>query len=95
MNVLFKAEKAKLEIDILRKESPSFSLWDSISSQLDYILNDFDSSGNFKKTSDVSRVKQIIIGVQSVREIESGNSKLADLLCEVDYEYKELYGLVN
>jgi len=95
MNVFLKAKKAKLEIDDLRNESPSYNLWSSISSQLDFILDDFDTSGGFKNQAAVERVKQIIIGVQAVREIEPRNMQLADLLCGIDYEYKKLYSLVN
>jgi hypothetical protein len=70
MNVFIKAKKAKFEIDDLRNESPSYNLWSSISSQLDFILDDFDASGEFKNKAAIERVKQIIIGVQAVREIE-------------------------
>ena len=49
MNVVIKANKAKSEIDCLRNESPSYNLWSSISTQLDFILDDFDASGKLHR----------------------------------------------
>jgi hypothetical protein len=93
MNIILNTNKAKDVLAKLEKENPDFNLWHSISSQLNFILDDFDSSGNHKKQASKERVKEIIIGVQAIREIDAGNPKLADLLCEIDYEYKKLYGL--
>ncbi len=95
MNTLLKAKKAKNILSKLEKENPDYNLWQSISSQLSYILNDFDSSGNHKKEAVKERVQEIIMGVQAIREIDAGNPELADLLCEIDYEYKKLYGLTT
>lgn len=91
MNIFLNAKKAKLEIETLLKQNPSFNLWSSINAQLVYVLNDFDVSGNFKGCAEKERVSQIVMGVQAVREIESQNAPLADLLFEIDYEYKKLY----
>lgn len=95
MNIFLKATKAKLEIESLKIESPGYKLWDSILSQINFILDDFDKVGGFKNKASVDRVKQIILGVQAIREIEPGNMSLADLLCEIDYEYKKLYNLID
>ena len=94
MNIFSNTKKAKLVITDLERKNPSFSLWKSISAQVDFILGDFEDSGKPKKIADKERVKSLILGVLAVREIEAGNPKLADLLCEIDYEYKKLYGLV-
>ena len=95
MNTLLKTKEAKNIIAKLEEENPDYNLWHSISSQLNFILNDFDSSGNHKKEANTSRVKEIIMGVQAIREIDAGNPELAELLCEIDYEYKKLYGLAT
>ena len=65
----------------------------SIIKQLDFIKNDLEiSQSGILKASKVD-VQRIILGVQAVREIESQNEKLADLLCDIDYEYKKLHGI--
>ncbi len=93
MDIILSTKNAKNILGKLEKENPGFNLWHSISSQLNFILDDFDSSGNHKKQASKERVKEIIIGIQAIREIDAGNPELADLLCEIDYEYKKLYGL--
>jgi len=95
MNILLKTKKAHDVLTKLEKENPDYSLWRSISSQLNFILDDFDLSGNHKKVADKDRVKEIIMGIQAIREIDAGNPELADILCEIDYEYKKLYGLTT
>ena len=95
MNILFTAKKAHDVLAKLEKENPDYNLWRSISSQLKFILDDFDLSGNHKKEADTERVKEIIMGIQAIREIDAGNPELADILCEIDYEYKKLYGLTT
>jgi len=95
MNTLLKAKKAKNILSQLEKQNPDYNLWKSISSQLNFVLNDFDSSGNHKKEAVKERVKEIIMGIQAIREIDAGNPELADLLCEIDYEYKKSYGLTT
>lgn len=87
--------KARSLIDVLVQENPGFPLWNSINAQLGFIENDFDAEGNFRKNADVEMVKKIILGVQSIREIEPGNPELSDLLCEIDYQYKKSYGLIK
>ena len=93
MSAFLKTKEAKGIITRLEKENPDYNLWHSISSQLDFIINDFDIHGNPKRTADKESVKEIIIGVQAIREIDAGNPELAELLCDVDYEFKKLYGL--
>lgn len=93
MNIFLKIQKAEDILRKLEKENPDFNLWHSISAQLNFILDDFDSNGNLKKEADKERVKELILGVQAIREIEPGNPELADLLCDIDYEYKKAYGL--
>ena len=95
MNIFLKTKKAKDVLSKLEKENPDYNLWRSISSQLNFILDDFDSSGNHKKEADKERVKEIIMGIQAIREIDAGNPELADILCEIDYEYKKSYGLTT
>ncbi|EIK42930.1 hypothetical protein O59_001211 [Cellvibrio sp. BR] len=87
--------QAQSLVDALLQENPDFPLWRSIKNQLDFIESDFEVSGSFKKKSDLEMVKRIILGVQSIREVEPGNPELSDLLCEIDYQYKKLYGLVK
>ena len=70
-------------------------MWRSIKNQLDFIEGDFEVSGSFKSNSNIEMVRNIILGVQSIREVEQGNPELSDLLCEIDYQYKKLYGLVK
>jgi hypothetical protein len=84
---------AKALIADLLLENPDFGLWKSISAQLEFIADDFDEDGNFKNSANVENVKKIILGLQSIREIEPGNPELSDLLCEIDYQYKKLYFL--
>lgn len=93
MDIFLNTNKARKIIIKLEVQHPDFSLWKSISKQIKFILDDFDSSGKQKKIADKERVKQLILGVQAVREIEAGYPELADLLCEIDYEYKKTYGL--
>ncbi len=95
MDIFSYTKKARLILTDLERENPKYLLRKSISAQLDFILDDFNSAGEPKKAADKESVKKIILGVQAVREIEVGNPKLADLLCEIDYEYKKLYGLVT
>ena len=75
----------------LRIQAPEFQLWKSIEEQLNFIISDFSIAGKFLHQANTERVNQIIIGMQTVREIESTDPALADLLCEIDYEYKTLY----
>ncbi len=63
------------------------------SAQLEFIADDFDEYGNFKNSADVEKVKKIILGLQSIREIEPGNPVLSGLLCEIDCQYKTIYFL--
>lgn len=89
--LLNKTLNATKKITRLRKQAPEFQLWKSIEAQLNFIICDFSMAGDFLHQADVERVSQIIIGLQAVREIESTDPALADLLCEIDYEYKTLY----
>lgn len=82
----------KIIVDLVAND-PDFLLWKSILSQILYIVSDFDGFGICKKLADIEDVKKIILGLQAVREIESGNPDFADLLCDMDYEYKSIYGV--
>lgn len=93
MNIFKNSKKANDILSKLKIDNPDFRLWDSLHNQIEFILSDFDTIGNFKKSARTEDVKKIIIGVQAIREIEQGNPSLADLLCEIDYEYKKAYGL--
>ena len=93
MNAYKNAIQAKKIVSSLRSDNPDHNLWISVENQLNFILNDFDRLGNFKKSADKEKVSKIILGVQAVREIDAGDEKLADLLCEIDYEYKSLYSI--
>lgn len=86
-----KLVKAKKAIEALLSDSPSYQLWRSIEVQINFILSDFSSSGVFLKKTNTGRVNQIILGLQAIREIETSHSEFADLLCQIDCEYKELY----
>ncbi|UUA74888.1 immunity protein Tsi6 family protein [Cellvibrio sp. QJXJ] len=88
-------DKAQSIVDALLQKNPDFPLWRSIKNQLDFIESDFEVSGSFKSNSNIEMVRNIILGVQSIREVEQGNPELSDLLCEIDYQYKKLYGLVK
>ncbi|MGR8929557.1 MAG: immunity protein Tsi6 family protein [Gammaproteobacteria bacterium] len=93
MDILLNVKKAKETVYTLLEENPDFDLWKSIYAQLDFILSDFDSTGKHKRMANKDRVREIILGVQAIREIEAGNPELADLLCNIDYEYKKYYGV--
>lgn len=54
-------------------------------------ISDFSIDGDFLHQAYTERVTQIITGLQTAREIESTDPALADLLYEIDYEYKALY----
>lgn len=66
---------------------------ESIKNQLDFIKNDLEKSQPDILIASKADVQRIILGVQAVREIEPLNEELADLLCDIDYEYKKLYGI--
>jgi hypothetical protein len=66
---------------------------ESIKNQLSFIKDDLEQSQPFALKADRADVQRIILGVQAVREIESQNEELADLLCDIDYGYKQLYGI--
>ena len=94
MNTLYKQLlNAKNIIALLEQENPTYGLWNSIAAQLEFIAQDFDSLGNFKHSADEQRVKDIILGVQAIREIDASQPDFADLLCEIDYQYKKLYNI--
>jgi hypothetical protein len=93
IDILNKIEQAS---QIIRKQLPSSKLtgtMESIKNQLGFIKNDLEQPQPFTPKADKADVQRIILGVQAVREIESQNEELADLLCDIDYEYKKLYGI--
>lgn len=93
IDILKKIEDAS---QIIKKRFPGSKLTEtmkSIRNQLDFIKNDLEKSQPYTPKAKKADVERIILGVQSVREIESQNEELADLLCDIDYEYKKLYGI--
>jgi hypothetical protein len=92
-NFIDKINAARIIADEIYKKSQNFPIINSIKYQLDFIADDFDCSGNFKFTAAKENVERLILGVQAVREIEPIYPEFADLLCEIDYEYKCLYGI--
>lgn len=91
IDLLNKALGAVKVIARLRNQAPDFQLWRSIEAQLNFIVSDFSSLGDFLHQANEEQVSQIIMGLQAVRELEATDPALADLLCEIDYEYKALY----
>ena len=65
----------------------------SIVSQLDFIKNDMKNSGPDGPSAKKQDVERIILGLQAIREIESQNEELSDMLCDIDYAYKKLHGI--
>jgi hypothetical protein len=92
-NLFNKTVSAEKIITQLRNQAPEIQLWKSIEAQLNFIISDFSINGDFLHQANTERVSQIIIGLQAVREIESTDPELADALCEIDYEYKDLYAI--
>lgn len=93
IDIIKKIEDAS---QIISRRFPSSMLnetMESINNQLDFIKNDLEKSLPFTPQANKADVERIILGVQAVREIESQNEELADLLCDIDYEYKKLYGI--
>lgn len=93
IDIIKKIEDAS---QIIKKRFPSSRLnetLESINNQLDFIKSDLEKSQPFIPQAKKADVERIILGVQAVREIESQNEELADLLCDIDYEYKKLYGI--
>ncbi len=80
-------------IEVARKHlanTPEDNLMQSILAQLRFIEKDLTKGVPEK---DHSKRNEIIIGIQSIRELDDSFPELANLLCEIDYEYKTLYGL--
>jgi hypothetical protein len=73
--------KAIDEISMLASEDPSFQTGPSIIAQLTYLLG-----LETKAISDRSRLKDIILGIQAVREVEPRNTAIADTLYQVSGE---------
>jgi len=95
MNLFESTQAANKEVSKLIAENPDFALWQSLYNQIGFIQQDFDEKGVFKKRAELERVSELILGIQAVREVEANNPELAELLCDIDYEYKSLYGLVD
>ncbi|MGI9283267.1 MAG: immunity protein Tsi6 family protein [Endozoicomonas sp.] len=91
MNLFNDINSALAEVQQQRIENPDYSLWKSIEAQLRFMLNDFDDKGKCRKSANLERVDAIIIGVQAIRELDTGNPQLSDLLCNIDYNYKKIY----
>lgn len=93
IDILKRIENAS---QIIKKQFPSSKLtgtMESIINQLDFIKDDLEKSQPFIPTANNADVERIILGVQAIREIEAQNEELSDLLCDIDYEYKKLYGI--
>jgi RNA recognition motif-containing protein len=96
MNIIDILKKIDDASQIIKKQFSSSKLNEtmkSITNQLDFIKNDLEKSKPYTPTANRKDVERIIIGLQAVREVESQNEELADLLCDIDYEYKKLYGI--
>ncbi|MCC5846439.1 MAG: hypothetical protein JJU05_19485 [Verrucomicrobia bacterium] len=78
-------EGASLKCSTLKRLYPKLPVVDSISSQIQY-LNDFIDG----KRVDPKRLDDIIIGVQTAREIEAIDMDAADLFYQVDQVANEL-----
>lgn len=78
-------EKAKVAIGEFLQEFPEFQAAISIDRQLDYLIA--VESG---VETDRSRLKDIIIGVLTAREIEPGNEAVVDILHEVSSEVPKM-----
>lgn len=91
IDLLNKSLETAKKIAKLRRQAPDFQLWKSIEEQLNFIISDFSMAGGFLHQAKEERVSQIIMGLQAVRELEATDPALADLLCEINYEYKALY----
>ena len=92
-DILKKIEKAS---QIINKQFPTSKLsktMESITNQLSFIKNDLEKSQPYTPNENKSDVQRVILGVQAVREIESQNEELSELLCDIDYEYKKLNGV--
>jgi hypothetical protein len=93
--ILKKIEEAS---QIMYSQLPGMKLSEtmgSITKQLDFIKNDLERSKPDLLKANKEDVQRIILGVQAIREIEPQNEELADLLCDIDYEYKKLHGISN
>jgi Tsi6 len=80
---LFEAAQAKAET--LRVRYPDVKTLESIIRQIDYLMA-------LEKgiSSDRSRLKEIVLGVQATREIEPLDSDLAEMLYAVNEQAQEL-----
>lgn len=80
MNVKETVEKAKNIIESRLREAPDFTLYQSISAQIDYVgeivLGD---------NKDKARLKDINVGVYAVREFEESDSELAQELKKIQF----------
>jgi hypothetical protein len=78
-------KQALLQCQEMQEERPDVDVLGSIIAQLNYLRDLVEG-----KSSDRSRLDEIVIGVQAVRELESVNLELARLLYKIDAEVKNI-----
>jgi GTP1/Obg family GTP-binding protein len=92
-NLFNKVEKASAIINNRFSTKKLSTTMESITKQLEFIKKDLENLQHGISKASKEDVQRIIIGVQAIREIESQSEELADLLCDIDYEYKKLHGI--
>ena len=90
MKILTDVDNALKIVENNLANMPEDNLMQSILAQLKFIKKDLSCG---IPGSDNSRRNEIIIGLQAVRELETSFPEFSDLLCEIDYDYKSLFGL--
>jgi hypothetical protein len=78
-------QKALDETESLHRAYPDVQTLQSIANQIKYLISLATGA-----STDRSRLREIILGVQAAREIEPLNRDLADLLYRVDEEAKRM-----
>lgn len=76
---------ALLAIEKLIQEYPDIQQFESVKNQLNYLLEIEEN-----KRTDIQRLKDIIIGIITVREIEDRDMNVANLMYEVTEEVKKM-----
>jgi hypothetical protein len=78
-------QRAKKEIATLEKRYPGYPPFESIQNQLQFLIDQCDVN-----TPDFVALAQINLGYLAMREVESRNDAIADLLYEVSAEVKAM-----
>ena len=76
---------ALLAIEKLIQDYPDIQQFESVKNQLNYLLEIEEN-----KRTDIQRLKDIIIGIITVREIEDRDMNVANLMYEVTEEVKKM-----